>query len=174
MTIRIYIVALLVLLVAACDGSGSSTAPVNTAPTISEIPDQSTGANVTGTAISFAVTNFASTTTGGLTYEVSSDNQQVIADSGLDLVSNDAGGSITVTPVVDKVGDAFITIIVTDPAGLAASTSFLLTVVPQQLSMQQFVRTEFARAEAGTPELINAVAFDQDAENDDFADLLAQ
>ncbi len=169
MKIRIQIAALLVLLVAGCGGSGSSTAPVNTAPTISTIPDHSTSANATSMAISFAVTS-----TGGLSYNVSSDNQQVVPDSGLDLVSNGASGSITVTPVIDTVGDAFITIIATDPAGLSASTSFLLTVVPQQRSLQQFVRTEFARAEDGAPELINAVAFDQDAENDDFADLLQQ
>lgn len=169
MKIRNKVALLLVFLVAGCGGSGSSTAPVNTAPTISAIPDQTTSANETSMAISFAVTS-----NGGLSYDVSSDNQQVISDSGLNLVSNGASGSIAVTPVIDTVGDAFITIIVTDPAGLSASTSFLLTVVPQQKSLQQFVRTEFAQAEDGSPELINAIAFDQDAENDDFADLLAQ
>ena len=78
------------------------------------------------------------------------------------------------TPVIDTLGDAFITIIVTDQAGVSASTSFLLTIAPQQVSLQQFVRSEFAKAKDGEPAFINAIAFDQDAENDDFADLLAQ
>ena len=169
MKIKIQIVTLLGLLVAGCGGSGSSPAPVSTAPTISTIPDQSTSANVSSSAIAVTVTSDTS-----LSFSTSSDNQQVVSDSGLDLVINGASGSITVTPVIDTLGDAFITIIVTDQAGLSASTSFLLTVIPQQISLQQFVRTEFAKADDGEPALINAVAFDQDAENDDFADLLAQ
>ena len=169
MKIKIQIVTLLSLMVAGCGGSGSAPAPISTAPTISAIADQSTSANAASFAIVFSVTSATS-----LSYSVSSDNQQVVPDAGLNLVTNSASGSITVTPVVDTLGDAFITIIVTDLAGLSASTSFLLTIVPEQASMQQFVRTEFAQAEDGEPALINAVAFDQDAENDDFADLLAQ
>ncbi len=169
MKIKIQIATLLSLLVAGCGGSGSSPGPVNTAPTISAIADQSTSANVSSSAIAFTVTSSTS-----LSFSTSSDNQQVVPDSGLDLVSNGASGSITVTPVIDTLGDAIITIIVSDQAGLKASTSFLLTIVPQQASLQQFVRTEFAQAENGEPALINAIAFIQDAENDDFADLLAQ
>ena len=170
MKYQIQIALLMSLLVAGCGGSGSSPAPINAAPpTISSIPNQSTSANVASSAIAFAVTS-----TSSLSFSTSSDNQQVVPDSGLNLVSNGSGGSITVTPVIDTLGDAFITIIVTDQAGLKASTSFLLTIVPQQASLQQFVRTEFAQAEDGQPAFINAIAFDQDAENDDFADLLAQ
>ncbi len=171
MKIKIQIATLLSLLVAGCGGGGSdfSPAPVNAPPTISTIADQSTSANVTSSAIPFTVTSATS-----LSFSISSDNQQVVPDSGLDLVSDGGSGSITVTPVIDTLGDAFITIIVTDQAGLSASTSFLLTIIPQQVSLQQFVRTEFARVEDGEPALINAVAFVQDAENDDFADLLAQ
>ena len=171
MKIKMQIITLLSLLVTGCGGSGSAPAPApgNTAPTISAISDQSTSANVSSSAIGFTVTS-AST----LSYNVTSDNPQVVSDAGIDLVTDGTGGSITVTPVIDTLGDAFITIIVTDQAGLSASTSFLLTIVPQQLSLQQFVRDEFVKPEGGEPALINAVVFDQDAENDDFADLLAQ
>ncbi len=169
MKTRIQFFTLLSLLLAGCGGSGSSPVPVSMAPTISAIPDQSTSANVTSAAILFTVTGATS-----LSYSVTSDNQQAVPDTGLDLVTNGAGGSITVTPVIDTLGDAFITIIATDQAGLSASTSFLLTIIPQQVSMQQFVRTEFTKAADGEPALINAIAFDLDAENDDFADLLAQ
>lgn len=171
MKINIQFTALFCLVAAGCGGSGSSSAPVNAAPTISTIVNQSTPANGTSSAIAFTVTDDNTT---GLSFSISSDNQQVVPDSGLDLVSNGNSSSITVTPVVDTLGDAFITIIVSDQAGLSASTSFLLTVVPQQVSLQQFVRTEFAQVEDGNPALINAIAFDQDANDDDFADLLAQ
>ena len=171
MKIKIQIATLLSLLVAGCGGSGSSPSPVNTAPTISAIGDQSTSANVTSSAFAFTVTD---ENTASLSFSISSDNQHVVPDSGLELVSNGATGSITATPVIDTLGDAFITIIVSDQGGLLASTSFLLTIIPQQKSMQQFVRTEFAQVEDGEPALVNAVAFEQDADNDDFADLLAQ
>ncbi len=170
MKYQIQIALLMSLFVAGCGGSGSSPAPINAAPpTISSIPNQSTSANVASSPIAFTVSSATS-----LSFNVSSDNQQVVPDSGLDLVSNGASGSITVTPVIDTLGDAFVTIIVTDQAGLKAGTSFLLTIVPEQASLQQFVRTEFAQAQDGEPALVNAVAFNQDAENDDFADLLAQ
>jgi len=169
MKFKIQIITLLSLLVAGCGGSGSAPAPVSTAPTISAIADQSTSANVSSSAIAFTVTSASS-----LSFGVSSDNQQVVPDAGIDLTINGASGSITVTPVIDTLGDAFITILATDQAGLSASTSFLLTINPQQLSFQQFVRAEFAKPQDSEPALVNAVAFDQDADNDDFADLLAQ
>lgn len=169
MKTNIFVVTLVGLIVAGCGGSNSSPAPINIAPTISAVPDQSASANVSSSPIAFTITSATD-----VTYSVSSDNQPVVPDSGLDLVSNSGGGSITVTPVVDTLGDAFITIMATDQAGLTASTSFLLTIDPQQVSVQQFVRDEFAAAEDGEAALINAVAFDQDADDDEFADLLGQ
>lgn len=171
MKFKFQIVALIGLLVAGCGGSDFSPAPVNTAPIISAIADQNTTANEQSAAIAFTVTDEQ---TSNLSISVSSDNQQVVPDSGLVLGGTGATRSLTITPAIDSLGDAFITIIVTDAAGLSASLSFLLTVVPQQVSTQQFVRTTFAEAETGDPALINALAFDQDADNDDFADLLAQ
>ena len=171
MKIKIQIAALLSLLVTGCGGSGSSPAPVNTAPTISAVADQNTTANEQSAAIAFTVTDEQ---TSNLSISVSSDRQQVVSDSELVLGGSGTMRSVTITPVIDTLGDAFITIIVTDQAGLSASTSFLLTIVPQQVSMQQFVRTTFADAEDRDPALINAIAFDQDAGGDDFADLLAQ
>ena len=81
--------------------------------------------------------------------------------------------TLTVNPVVDMTGDAMITIIVRDAENLAASSSFLLTVTAEQKSMQQFTRDNFVSTPDDEPELINAVEFAQDADDDDFADLLA-
>jgi hypothetical protein len=46
--------------------------------------------------------------------------------------------------------------------------------MPQQRSMQQFTRALFAGSADDEPVLVDAVDFVEDAEHDDFADLLAE
>lgn len=167
MKINTLFIVLLSFAVVGCNGSGSTPPPVDMAPTISAIADQSTSANVSSAAIAFSVIG-----SSALTIAATSDNQAVVPDAGLNVVANGATSSITVTPIVDILGDAFITIVVTDQAGMSANTSFLLSIVAQQVSVQQFVRSEFMQPEDGNPVPINAIVFDQDADNDDFADLL--
>ncbi len=161
--------ALIGLVIAGC--GGSDFPPVNTEPTISEITDKTTSANETSSAIAFTVADEQVST---LSLSAISDNQQLVPDTGLVIVGNGANRFLNVTPSIDSLGDAYITIIATDQAGLSAGSTFLLTVDPQQLSMQQFARTTYLEDESDDPALINAVEFDQDADDDDFADLLGQ
>jgi hypothetical protein len=169
MKIRYVMTVLAGLLVAGCSGDGR--VPADEIPTITAIADQNTTANEQSTVITFTVMDEE---LASLSISVSSDNQQVIPDSGLALGGNGADRTLTVTPTIDVLGDAFITIIVSDPLGQTAGTSFLLTVVPQQQSLQQWTRAVFLEDEADDPELINAISFAQDADDDDFADFLAQ
>ena len=173
MRIRFASIAFACLLVAACGGGGSSIDPpaANQAPTISAITDQSTSANQASQPIGFTVSDEQ---VGSLGFTLMSDNTDVVANDGLELGGSGTSRTLTVTPVVDTTGDAFVTVIVTDSAGLSASTSFLLTIVPEQKSMQQFTRGAFGEEADGAPDLVNAVEFVQDADSDDFADLLAQ
>ena len=172
MKIRYVSVALVGLLVAACgSGSDTTTPAVNQAPTISAIADQSSPANQATQPIGFAVTDEQTST---LSFSLMSDNVDVIASDGLQLGGGGANRTLTATPEADTVGDTFVTIIVTDSAGLSASTSFLLTIDPEQKSMQQFTRDAFDAEADGEPDFVNAVEFAQDADDDDFADLLAQ
>ncbi len=171
MKLRHQIVVLISLLVTGCGGSDFSPVSANQAPTISAIPDQSTVANTTSAAIPFTVTDEQAS---GLSITASSDRQQVVPDSALELGGSGTDRTLTVTPVIDTLGDAFITIIVTDRQGSMASASFLLTIDPQQESIQLFTRTSFAESADDDPDLVNAVNFMQDADDDDFADLLAQ
>lgn len=168
MNIRHQIIAVIGLCIAGCSGSDSAR---NRAPSISAIADQATMANAPSAAIVFTVTDEQAS---NLSITVSSDRQTVIPDSGIVLTGIGTARSLTVTPVIDTLGDAFVTIIVTDRAGLSASTSFLVNVIPQQASMLQFTRASFEQDEADDPQLVNAIEFDQDAADDDFADLLAQ
>lgn len=172
MNLKYTVAALTGLLVTGCSGSGNDAREaVNVAPTVSAIAGQNTTANEQGNAIAFTVTDEQ---IANVSISVQSDNQAVVPDSGLVLGGSGQDRSLTVTPTADLLGDAFITIIATDPEGLSASASFLLTVVPQEMSVQQFTRTMFAQDEADDPELINAISFSQDADDDDFADLLGQ
>ncbi len=156
---------------AACGGSGDDPQPINQPPALSAIADQSITANGTSQPIAFSISDEAA---DEVTLTVSSDRQNLVADDNIALDGNGSARSLTVTPSIDEAGDAFITIVATDGQGLSAGTSFLLTVTPEQKSMQQFARDTFAEGADDEPALINAVEFAEDAENDDFADLLAQ
>lgn len=172
MKLKYMSMALVPMLVAACgDGSGPNQRNVNTAPTISAIGAQTITANGASPAIGFIVSDEQP---DSLVFTVMSDNPTVIAEEGLELAGGGTDRTITVTPTIDTVGDAFITIVATDPNGLAADTSFLVTVAPEQKSMQQITRQWFDATPGGEPELVNAVEFTQDADSDDFADLLAR
>ncbi len=177
MKTKFYYLALCGVLAAGCDRSGGNPTPINAAPnaapTISATADQSIEANVQSMAIGFTVTDDL-TPASNLAITASSSDMDVVPNDGITVGGSDGSRSLSITPVVDTVGDTLITIMVTDSAGLSASTAFMLTVDPQQLSYQQYFRSTFADAPSNAPRLINAIEFVQDAAGDDFADLLAQ
>lgn len=165
-----YVIAISsVLLAAGCDTSNNSGQRRDAIPFVNAIPDQDTTANQQSMAIAFTVSDEQ---VDNVTLTAMSDNQDVVPDAGLSLGGAGANRTLTVIPTIDMLGDAIVTIGVTDVVGQSSSTSFLLTVVPQQESLQQWTREMFIDDEAGDAALINAVMFDQDADNDDFADLL--
>ena len=163
---------LVVSLLAACSGgSAGDRQPVNRAPTISAIPATATTANRASQPIAFTV---GDERVAALDVSVSSDRPALVPDDAIVAAGIGAERTLTITPAVDMTGDAMITVIARDAAGLAASSSFLLTVNAEQKSMTQFARDAFDSDEDDEPVLINAVEFDQDADEDDFADLLAE
>ena len=138
---------------------------------MSAIAATDTVANGPSQPISFSVSDESLAT---LSIRALSDRQDVVPNDAIAVDGAGAVRTLTVTPVVDTTGDAMVSVIVEDTEGLAASTSFLLTVIAEQKSMQQFARDTFAGAGDDEPALINAVEFTQDADDDNFADLLAQ
>lgn len=159
--------AAMTLVFAGCGDSGRRPMPP-AAPSIGAVPAQTISANVSSAPIAFSVQG-----EGNLSYSVSSDNPALIAGSNIDLVTTPTGGTLVITPEPDLLGDAMLTIMVTNAAELADATSFLATVVPQQLSFRDFSRTQFLLPTTAEGSLINAIAFDDDANGDAFADLLA-
>lgn len=163
--------AALVSLAAACGGGGSGSPAVNSAPAISDIADQNIDANVASTPISFSVSDERPSS---VTLVATADRPEIVPDDGL-LIRNDRGtGSLVVTPQPDVLGKTTVSVVATDDFGQVARVDFLLSVVAEQRSMQQFARDTFTSTEADAPTLINAVEFAQDADEDDFADLLAE
>ncbi len=156
------------VLVTACSGSEDDNV-VNQPPTIGEIAAVSTTANQTSDPIAFQIRD---ENVNGLVVSAMSDRPDVIPDEAIEIRGSGANREIVVTPIVDVVGDAQITLIAEDIEGLVAGASFLVTVTAEQKSMQQFARSTFAFEADEEPELINAVEFAQDADDDDFADLL--
>ncbi len=163
---------LVVSLLAACssDSAGERQA-VNKAPTVSAIPAMDTVANGPSQAIAFWVSD---ENVAGVTISVLSDRPELVPEDAIVVVGTGTERTLTITPTVDMTGDAMISVIAKDSGGLSASSSFLLTVTSEQKSMQQFARDTFSSPEDDEPALINAVEFSQDADDDDFADLLAQ
>ena len=163
---------LVVSLLAACSGdSAGNRQPIDQAPTVSAIPATDTVANGSSQPIGFSVSDES---VGNLAISVSSDRPQLVPNDAIVVAGNGAQRTLVITPTVDMTGDAMISVVVRDAGGLGASSSFLLTVTAEQKSMQQFARDAFSSPEDDEPTLINAVEFAQDADDDDFADLLAQ
>lgn len=161
-----------VSLLAACSSDPrNDRAPVNRAPSVSAIPATSMTANGVSPPIAFTL---ADENVQALVLSAFSDRPSVVPDNAIAVAGDGAARTLTITPVVDTTGDAMITVIANDTEGLAASSSFLLTVIAEQKSMSQFARDVFMRSADEEPTPINAVDFFQDADDDDFADLLAQ
>lgn len=102
--------------------------PVNTAPSISNIADQSTTAGAPTPPISFTVTD-AETPAGNLTVSGTSSNITLVPNGNIVFGGSGSNRTLTVTPAAGQSGTATITVIVSDGA-LSASDTFVLTVTP--------------------------------------------
>ena len=75
---------------------------------------------------------------------------------------------------IDDGVQQMVSVVVTDRQGLAASTTLLLTIEALPASIQQFARDMFIEDADDDPALVNAIEFAQDADADDFGDLLVE
>jgi uncharacterized repeat protein (TIGR02543 family) len=100
--------------------------PLNDAPTISAIADQSINSGTSTGAIGFTVGDLESAA-GDLTVTASSSNTVLVPNSGVVIAGSSASRTVAVTPVATQTGTAVITISVSD-GSLTSSESFVLTV----------------------------------------------
>ena len=99
-----------------------------TAPTISNVADQSTTEGVATSAIAFTVGDGESAA-GSLSVMASSSDQTLVADAGIVIGGSGANRTVTITPAAHQSGTVTITLRVSD--GYASTTdTFVLTVDP--------------------------------------------
>lgn len=102
--------------------------PVNDPPAISAVPDVSIPED-TITNLTFTVSDVESPA-AALTLVAASTNQTLLPVANIVLSGTGASRTATLAPAADQFGTTLITLTVSDPEGLNASTSFLLTVRP--------------------------------------------
>jgi len=101
----------------------------NTSPTISTIPNQSVRVNEALLDVPFTVGD-VETPAAELLVTGASSNQDLVLDAAITFGGSGADRTLTVTPTFFQSGSATITITVTDGGGKVNTTSFLLTVLP--------------------------------------------
>jgi subtilisin-like proprotein convertase family protein len=106
------------------------------APTISDIPDQSTAVNTATSAIPFTVGD-ADTQLSNLTLSGSSNNPTVIPNGNIVFGGSGANRTVTLTPAANQTGTATITVTVSDGTN-SASDTFVLTVSPPFVGTRSF------------------------------------
>ncbi|MDY7077577.1 MAG: tandem-95 repeat protein [Chloroflexota bacterium] len=104
---------------------------VNTSPTISDIPNQSTTVN-TPIAIPFTIGD-AETALDALNLSAESSDVTLVPIGNILFGGSGANRTVTITPAADLTGTATITITVTDAGDLTDDTPFVLTVEPSRL-----------------------------------------
>jgi glucose/arabinose dehydrogenase len=128
----------------------------NTAPTVSNIADQTINQGASTGAIAFTVGD-AETAASALTVSGSSSNPTLVPNGNIVFGGSGANRTVTVTPAAGQSGSATITVTVSDGT-LTASDPFVLTVnsggAPTYLFSEGFEGTGYENSgwsEAGTP-----------------------
>jgi len=102
------------------------TAPLNTAPTIAAIADQTINEDGVAGPLSFTVGD-AESSASSLTLTRTSSNTSLIPTANVVLGGNGANRNVTLTPLADRFGTSIITLTVSD-GSLTATQAFTLTV----------------------------------------------
>ena len=166
--------AFLALALVACGGSGGgrNQAPApNQAPQLGPLDDESVDANAS-VSKTIAVSD-DQTAADALQVRVASDDTELVPAEGLSVSERGATRTLEITPRTDSIGTATLTVEVADDAGLASSASFDVNVLALPREASTFSR-DLAGADAfDEPAPINAIEFNDDAQDDAFDDLLS-
>jgi fibronectin-binding autotransporter adhesin len=120
----------------ALNASGFLTANavgINTAPTISDIANQSVPSGGTTGALSFTVGD-AETAASSLIVAGSSSNTSLVPHANIVFGGSGTNRTVTVTPVSGLSGTATITVTVADVGSLTATDTFVITITDNYLS----------------------------------------
>ena len=101
---------------------------LNVPPTITAIAPQIILEDNNTGALAFTISDFESAATN-LTVTATSSNTNLVRNTGLTLGGSGGSRTVLVTPIANSNGVVNITVTVTDPDGLSASTVFAVTVI---------------------------------------------
>lgn len=121
------------LLIAAIVGSASTNSSALspaalTAPTITDIANQTIAPNTATAPLAFTIGDDLGT--AGLVLSGSSSDQTLVPNGNIVFGGSGASRTVTVTPAANRTGSTTITVTVTDGDGASASDAFTVTVVP--------------------------------------------
>jgi hypothetical protein len=105
----------------------SPNPPASRPPQISSVPDQIVQENGTTGPVAFIVMD-EDTPADSLTVTATSSNMILLPESAIILGGIGENRTVTITPATGQTGEAVVTLIVSDPGGLTAATTFSVTV----------------------------------------------
>jgi hypothetical protein len=138
--------------------------PVNAAPTISTVADQSVNQDTIVGPLTFTISD-AETAADALTVVVSASATQVIPADGLVLAGSGGTRTLTVTPFEAATGSTSISVLVRDTQGLSATSTFRVTFNARTASIRETTLTTFAKSERDAPTTVGGITFTQDADD---------
>ncbi|MBL4661182.1 MAG: hypothetical protein JKY19_12565 [Alcanivoracaceae bacterium] len=104
------------------------------------------------------------TTVENLNIHLSSSNQAIVADSGLNIVPQESGAVLIVTPIATAIGVTNITLTVTDTAGDHSSAKFRVTVSKRKISAVALITNLINMNESSEPVSLNDLTVEIDFE----------
>jgi CSLREA domain-containing protein len=137
--------------------------PVNDAPTISDIGDQSTDEDTPTSPIAFTIGD-KETAAGSLTLTGSSSNTTLVPDANITFGGSGKDRTVTITPGANQSGSATITVIVTDADGDTSSDEFVLTV--NETEEKPDAVDDTVTTNQNTPVNVDVLANDSDPDGD--------
>ncbi len=137
----------------------------NSVPTISPLVDQTIQENTTTSSLAFTV-NDAETPAANLTVSASSTNTTLVPNTSILLGGSSNNRTAVIRPATNLFGKTLITLTVSD-GSKASSTSFLVTVDPSPLAIDQWRHTQFSAQDLADPAKAATVWGDKaDPDND--------
>jgi len=135
----------------------------NTAPTISDIPNQQTNEDTPLGPVSFTISD-AETPADNLQISASSSNHALVADANISLGGSGENRTITITPLANQHGSATVTVTVSD--GIASSSDGFTLTVNSSNDLPIAIDDSATVYEDSTDNEIDVLQNDLDPEND--------
>lgn len=138
--------------------------PVNTAPVVSSIADQSANQDTVVGPLSITVSD-ADSAADALVVTVSANAATVIPADGIVLTGTGGTRTLTVTPFEAATGATTISVSARDPQGLSTTSTFRVTFNARSASFRDTTFTTFAKSVTDVPTPVRGFTFTQDADD---------